>query len=664
MELVPASFPDLITRLYAETRVNDAVFELPRKKWYVPDPAEPDLTVKFHRQIAGNASGPAAGPQTQMAQNLLLSYAAGGRILELKTVQINDRLQIPRPCIDVTNIGYNVEWSQELLVEQSLREYVAGMMLIEIFRNDPLFAGTSLLGPHGKYIFDLSVGYDLAGIRGEKVQKFLDAMRDASAVVAELRGQIPPQFKLARELDYLTKLSETLTLSTFHGCPSDEIERICEFLIAERDLDVIVKMNPPMLGKDRLEHLLNVELGYKDLTVNPLAYTSGLMYDEGVQLVARLRKFAADRGKSFGCKFSNTLEVLNHRDFFTKDNKVQYLSGQPLHVITMTLTDVMRKDIGSDVPISFSAGIDRQNFASAVACGFVPATVCTDLLRPGGYGRLSPYLKTLATEMNKVGAKNIDEFILKAYGQGTDGEVNAAAVNEAAEKNTTIAAEKARNDPRYRYEQNKKSPTRINSILVTFDCITCDKCIPVCPNAANFTYPTPKLSFDFHDVLVAADGSIREAAEPRHFEIDKDMQIANFADFCNECGNCDTFCPEYGGPYIKKPGFYSSRQTWEAAKPRDGFVVEDLSGSASIRGRMKSVEYALVRGKDGESHFSWGGGEAIVSADHAVRSAKAASGPTRIDMGTYHTLRHLLQGILDVRHINQVNVASLESATV
>jgi hypothetical protein len=79
---------------------------------------------------------------------------------------------------------------------------------------------------------------------------------------------------------------------------------------------------------------------------------------------------------------------------------------------------------------------------------------------------------------------------------------------------------------------------------------------------------------------------------------------------------------------------------------------------------MKSVEYALVRGKDGESHFSWGGGEAIVSADHAVRSAKAASGPTRIDMGTYHTLRHLLQGILDVRHINQVNVASLESATV
>src|SRR6476659_5431394 len=195
-ELVPAPFPDLVTRLYAESQTNDSVFALPKKKWYIPDPADPDLSVKFHRQTAGNASGPAAGPQTQMAQNLLLSYAAGGRILELKTVQINDRLKIPRPCIDVTNIGYNVEWSQELLVEQSLREYVAGVMLIGIFRHDPLFAGTSLLGPHGDVIYDLSVGYDLDGIRSEKVQKFLDGMRDASSEISKLRSPIPPQVTL------------------------------------------------------------------------------------------------------------------------------------------------------------------------------------------------------------------------------------------------------------------------------------------------------------------------------------------------------------------------------------------------------------------------------------------------------------------------------------
>src|SRR5438445_2778361 len=123
-----------------------------------------------HGKKAGNASGPAAGPQTQMAQNLVLSYIAGGRILELKTVQVNDRLKIPRPCIDMTTIGYNVEWSQELLVHESLREYVAGMMLIEMLRRDPTFADSAWAGEAGEVIYDLSVGYDLAGIRSEKVQ--------------------------------------------------------------------------------------------------------------------------------------------------------------------------------------------------------------------------------------------------------------------------------------------------------------------------------------------------------------------------------------------------------------------------------------------------------------------------------------------------------------
>ncbi len=187
MELIPAPFEDLVTRLYEEPRVNDTLFTLPRRKWHIPKPAGRDFSVRFHGKLAGNAAGPAAGPHTQMAQNILLSYVAGGRILELKTVQVNDRLTIGRPCIDMTNVGYNIEWSQELLVEQSLREYVAGAMLIEMFRRDPVFSDDALLGLAGEAILDLSVGYDLAGIKSEKVQSFLDGMRDASQAVAELR---------------------------------------------------------------------------------------------------------------------------------------------------------------------------------------------------------------------------------------------------------------------------------------------------------------------------------------------------------------------------------------------------------------------------------------------------------------------------------------------
>ncbi len=35
-----------------------------------------------------------------------------------------DELEIPRPCIDMDDEGYNVEWSQELKLEESAQEYI------------------------------------------------------------------------------------------------------------------------------------------------------------------------------------------------------------------------------------------------------------------------------------------------------------------------------------------------------------------------------------------------------------------------------------------------------------------------------------------------------------------------------------------------------------
>src|SRR3954463_15636787 len=115
------------------------MFDLPVRKWFVPDVSKgaADLSVRFHDRLVGNALGPASGPQTQMAQNIVLSWLAGGRIMELKTVQVNDQLTISRPCIDAANIGYNVEWSQELKVADSLDQYVQGAMLIHMLRHAP-----------------------------------------------------------------------------------------------------------------------------------------------------------------------------------------------------------------------------------------------------------------------------------------------------------------------------------------------------------------------------------------------------------------------------------------------------------------------------------------------------------------------------------------------
>ncbi len=660
-ELIPAPFADLVTRLYREPAIQGTVFDLPRRNWHARDPSAPDLSVTFHDQPAGNPLGPAAGPHTQMAQNLLLSYVGGARILELKTVQVNDQLVIPRPCIDMTNVGYNVEWSQELAIDDSLREYVAGSMLIKMFRSHPEYASHATAGLAGDVIYDMSVGYDFAGIKGDKVRRFIHGMKDAARLVDKLRSEIPRAFASARDMDYTTNISDSITLSTFHGCPADEIERICEFLIAEHDVHVIVKMNPPTLGKERLEHLLHDVLGYHSIRVNPKAYDAVMPMDESIQLCDRLTRFSRRHSRHVGFKFSNTLEVTNHREFFTSDNEIMYLSGQPLHVITMALTDEFRRAVGAEVPISFSAGVDAKNFADAVACGFVPITVSTDWLRPGGYGRISSYLARLTAAMENVAAKSWTEFIFKRFAASRTSKIdtNENDVQQIGLENTSIVARQVREDPRYRAEQNIRIPKRIESTLNTFDCITCDKCIPVCPNGANFTYPTPVISLECRDLLIEPSGQ-HGYAEARTFEIKENMQIACYADFCNECGNCDTFCPEYGGPYIKKPSFFGSVESWERAAPRDGFIVGYDGDDPWIRGRILGREYRLAH-RQGVYVFADGVVEVTLTrVEHRVHSVTNLSdgiGAHRVNMLVYHTLRHLLSGVLDMGRVNQINAS-------
>jgi putative selenate reductase len=667
VDLFCTPFVDMIQRMRLEFKNQQAIFDLPARKWYLPPVGDdvPNMSVRFHDRIAGNASGPASGPQTQMAQNIVLSWLAGGRIMELKTVQVNDELKISRPCIDAANIGYNVEWSQELKVADSLDQYVQGAMLIHMLRHAPEvfgkpFGNTSLAGSSGELIYDMSVGYDLAGIMTPKVVNFIRGMVDATASVARLRDQIPRWLGSLRELDYPTALSRSITLSTFHGCPAEEIEKICEFLLTELDVHVIVKMNPPMLGKARLEHLLYDVMGYTELRVNDHAYTSGLQFEESLAICDRLKKLASSRGLQFGAKFSNTLEVENHRDFFQPSEKIMYLSGAPLHVITLTLAAEFRKAVGAEFPVSFSAGVDRKNFAGLVACGIVPITTCTDLLKTGGYGRLPPYMHDLEKKMQKVGARTIDDFILDYRGQ------RAAAAGDPIQAgflNTPLVVAETQSDTRYRSAQNRAVPKKIASHLVTFDCITCDKCIPVCPNDANFAYHTGELHLTYRDIEVRPDGSMVEIGDQKEFVLKKADQIANFADYCNHCGNCDTFCPEYDGPYLKKPNFYGSRQAFDAGAPHDGFFVERTDESLKISGRIGGLAQSYASGANGNSgrYFD---GVVVIEANSNGQfrlSPESDLPPTahRVDIGRFHALATLLRGIIDSTRVHAVNTPLL-----
>lgn len=51
-------------------------YDLKSKSYWQPHP-EVDLKVQFHGLNAATPVGPAAGPHSQMAQNILLSYMVG-----------------------------------------------------------------------------------------------------------------------------------------------------------------------------------------------------------------------------------------------------------------------------------------------------------------------------------------------------------------------------------------------------------------------------------------------------------------------------------------------------------------------------------------------------------------------------------------------------------
>lgn len=705
-ELIPIPFSNLLKRIYHEYSRTNSIFDLPSKKFYRPSP-DLDLSVVFCGNTASNPSGPAAGPQTQLAQNIVLSWLAGGRIIELKTVQINDRLSLSRPCIDMATVGYNTEWSQELCLEESLREYVKASMIVEMLQRmfqvsgfklpgEKLQLETSNLSAGGgsayggklETIFDISVGYDLAGIQSLAIRSWLHTMRNATSVIEELRRQIPDEFAAYRQFPFKTEIGNSITLSTFHGTPADEIERICAFLLEELDFHVVIKMNPPMLGKERLELFLHEKLGYRDIEVSQHAFDVSITFSDAVDVVRRLEGVAGRCGKTIGVKFGNTLEVVNKGQFLKEG--VQYLSGQPLHILHLTLVDEWRKVFGAGFPISFSAGVDAQNFADCVGTGMVPITTCTDLLRPGGYGRLQRYLYNLERRMTAAGASSINEFIIKTAQANFEFRVSnfeltteqseitnpqslperqarLSSLNEQAGEidnrqsailfNISHLLDKALVDPRYHAVQNRRPPRKIGRHLQLWDCVNCDKCIPVCPNDANFFFEVEPIDTQYKNIEIGQSGW-RETTGGR-FAVKESHQIGTFADTCNDCGNCDVFCPEDGGPYLEKPRFFGSVASWRRWKHLNGFVLCLEEGAKVLYGRFGEKEYRLAINREERlARFSANGTVVVVdwSSGIVLNATTEAPSPAVVDMNYYLTMATLLRGLLNPTRVNFVNI--------
>jgi len=359
----PVPFATLLRRMRREAESGRAIFDLPTRKWFRPG-AELDFSATHFSSRAATPVGPAAGPHTQLAQNIALSWLAGSRIIELKTVQVLDNLEIPRPCIHVPNVGYNVEWSQELTVAESIREYAKAVYLIEILKKTRAFgllADAPGFESSGDTVYDTSIGYDLAGIRSEKVTGYVRMLRDPAPLFEELRRELTGDLAAFRDLELPTAISNCVTLSTFHGCPAGEIEAIVRYLLEECSFHAIIKFNPTLLGFEAVRELLHDRLGYRHLELDRAAFDKDLQYADALEMLRRLRGVAESRGLGVGGKFTNTLVVANKPEFFpTHTEPYMYLSGQPLHVISMNLMQRVREDARFEFPVSFSAGIDKK----------------------------------------------------------------------------------------------------------------------------------------------------------------------------------------------------------------------------------------------------------------------------------------------------------------
>ncbi|MCK5412020.1 MAG: 4Fe-4S binding protein [Gemmatimonadetes bacterium] len=655
MELQPLPFPDLLLRMRREVETNGSIFDLPARKWHVPD-GKLDYSALHFARRASTPVGPAAGPHTQLAQNIVLSWLAGSRIIEIKTVQVNDRLEIPRPCIHVPNIGYNVEWSQELRVGESLMEYAKAAYLIEILKETRGF-GVFPSDSGFDTVFDISVGYDLEGIRTEKVTGFIRALKEPREAFDELRGQLTGDLSPYADLDLPEPISDTVTLSTFHGCPADQIEGICRYLLEQVGVHTIIKLNPTLLGFERVRKILIDRLGYEQARLRPDAFEVDLQYDEGLEILRRLRSVAEDVGSIVGAKFTNTLVVENDLEIFpTQTDPYMYLSGPPLHVIAMNLMQRFREDLGFEFPVSFSAGIDVKNFPAAVACGMVPVTTCTDLLRQGGFGRLPGYLRALAREMEKSGVTTREAYVLAACGHGIEavGETlgsfpGGSALLPAGARLKEIAAKAPDDLPaalrgeaagggldgdalvlhatrvagrlngrdivpplvgdlRYHAASNSKSPRGIDSVLGLYDCINCDLCIWACPNDAIFAYEVEPVEAATETLRITEEGGPEGSAEfersaGRGFVVAESHQLAVFEGACNDCSNCEVYCPESGAPFKVKELLF---------RELDGFQASDVDGFCrtgdTLHARLAGREYVLLidAGSD-RAAVSWDG---------------------------------------------------------
>lgn len=136
----PVPFKALLTRIFDEYHESRSIFGIPEKQFYRK---HDDRRINVFNESCETPLGPAAGPHTQLAQNIIVSWLTGGRFIELKTVQILDRLELEKPCIDAEDECFNTEWSTEFTLLKAYDEYLKAWFALHLLEEmfDPRAKG-------------------------------------------------------------------------------------------------------------------------------------------------------------------------------------------------------------------------------------------------------------------------------------------------------------------------------------------------------------------------------------------------------------------------------------------------------------------------------------------------------------------------------------------
>ncbi|MBK7030195.1 MAG: putative selenate reductase subunit YgfK [Bacteroidales bacterium] len=460
-KFTPIPIERLLSLTLAEIHKN-RFFGIPSSLFFHPSATDPFKLERYQVELE-TPVGVAAGPHTQLAINIIAAWLCGARYIELKTIQTLDELEVSKPCIDMQDEGYNCEWSQELKLHESFSEYLNAWIIIHILRKELNFPGG--IGT----IFNMSVGYNMQGILNENVQWFFQKMLNCSTELEEARQKLRSFYPAIDTIGIPSRISDNITLSTMHGCPPDEIEKIGLYLLTEKKLHTTIKLNPTLLGASELRSILNHQSGFQT-DVPDLAFDHDLKYPDALNIIRQLTETARIENLQFGIKLTNTLESLNNRHVFNEKENMMYMSGRALHPISIRLARKLQHDFEGKLDISFSAGVDCFNIADVMACGLKPATVCSDLLKPGGYGRLWQYFENLRTEFREKKAESIADYQVIRAGSTSE---SAILVNleRYAEEVLTIPA----------YKKDFHEPDiKTGRSLGYFDCIHAP-CVDTCP---------------------------------------------------------------------------------------------------------------------------------------------------------------------------------------